>query len=84
MKVFQNAKQKNAYLVKIHRWYLFIWAHGEKELEGFLKDLNNFTTNLSFTHEASKNCIPFLDLKVKLIDRKLETDLYMRPTDHHQ
>ena len=43
-----------------------------------------FTPNLSFTHEARKNCIPFLDLKVKLIDVKLETDLYMKPTDRHQ
>ena len=49
-----------------------------------MKDLNNFTPNLSFTHEASKNCIPFLDLKVKLIDGKLETDLYMKPADCHQ
>ena len=56
----------------------FIWTHGEQELERLLKDLNKFTPNLSFTHEASKNCIPFLDLKVKLIDGKLETDLYMK------
>ena len=62
----------------------FIWTHVEQELERFLKDLNNFTPNLSFTHEASKNCIPFLDLKFKLIDGKLETDLYMKPTDCHQ
>ena len=58
----------------------FIWAHGEQELERFLKDLNN----LSFTHEASKNCIPFLDLKVKVIGGKLEIDLYIKPTDRHQ
>ena len=62
----------------------FIWTHGEQELEIFLKHLNSFTPNLSFTHEASKNCIPFLDLKVKLIDGKLETDLFMKPTDRHQ
>ena len=62
----------------------FIWTHGELELERFLKDLNNFTPNLSFPHEASKNCIPFLDLKVKLIDGKLETDLCMKPTDRSQ
>ena len=65
------------YLVDI----FFTWTHGEQELERFLKDLNNFTTDLIFTHEASKNCIPFLVLKVKLIDGKLETDLYMKPTD---
>ena len=62
----------------------FIWIHGEQELEIFLKHLSSFTPNLSFTLEASKNCIPFLDLKVKLIDGKLETDLYMKPTDHNQ
>ena len=33
----------------------FIWTHGEQELERFLKDLNNFTPNLSFTHEANEN-----------------------------
>ena len=53
----------------------FIWTHGEQELEIFLKHLNSFTPYLSFTHEASKSCIPFLDLKVKLIDGKLGTDL---------
>ena len=62
----------------------FIWTHGEQELEIFFKHLNNFTTNLSFTHEGSNNCIPFLDLKVKLLNGKLETDLYMKPTDRHQ
>ena len=65
-------------------YIFFIWTHGEQELERFLKDLNNFTPNLSFTHETSENCIPFLDRKVKLIDGILETDLYMKPTDRHQ
>ena len=37
-----------------------------------------------FTNEATKNCILFLDLKVKLIDEKLGTDLYMKPTNYHQ
>ena len=41
----------------------FIWTHGEQELERFLKDLNNFTPNLSFTHEAGINCIPFFESK---------------------
>ena len=60
-----------------------IWTHGEQEIFKFLKHLNSFTRNLSFPHEVSKTCIPFLDLKVKLIDGKLETDLCMKPTDGH-
>ena len=39
---------------------------------------------MSFTHETSKNCIPFLDHKVKLTGGKFETDLYMKLIDHHQ
>ena len=46
--------------------------------------LNSFTPNLSFTHEISKNFIPFLDFKVKVIDDKLENDLSIKPTDCHQ
>ena len=33
--------------------------------------------------KLAKNYIPYLDLKVKLIDGKLEIDLYMKPTDLH-
>ena len=62
----------------------FIWTHGEQKLERFSKDLNNFTPHQSFTYKASKNCIPYLDIKVKLIDSKLESDLYMKTTDCHQ
>ena len=79
-----NIKQKTAYYVKIHRWYLFYldsWWTGTRKI---LKDLNSFTPNLSFTHEASKNSTPFLNLKVKVIDGRLETDLYIKPTDRHQ
>ena len=83
-KVSRNAKQKTTYLVKINRWYLFIWSHGEQELERFLKNLEKFALNLSFIHEGSKNYIPFLDLKVKVMDGKLETDLNIKLTDRHQ
>ena len=84
-KSFQKRKAKKPLIwLRYIDDVFFIWTHSEQELERFLKDLNNFTPNLSFNHGASKNCIPFLDLKVKLIDGKLETDLYMKPTDRHQ
>ena len=69
------------YLVKINKWFLLYldswWTGARKIFQGF-------SPNRSFTYEASKNCIPFLDLNVKLIDGKLETDLYMKPIDRHQ
>ena len=31
----------------------FLWAHGEEKLTQFLKELNNFNSNLKFTYETS-------------------------------
>ena len=67
-----QSKKLLIWLRYIYSSIFFIWSHGEQELERFLKDLNNFTLNLSFTHEASKNCISFIDFKV--VDGNLETD----------
>ena len=75
-KSFQKRKAKKPLIwLRYIDDIFFIWTHGEQELERFLKDLNNFTLDLSFTHKASKNCIPFLDLQVKPIDGELETNL---------
>ena len=35
----------------------FIWTHGEEELKTFMGKFNNFTPNLSFIYESSKNGI---------------------------
>ena len=37
----------------------FIWTHGEEQLNLFLKDLNNFHLNLTFTHGKSQNSVDF-------------------------
>ena len=52
----------------------FIWTEGEDELEGFLNRLNNFHSNLKFTHEKSNLSINFFDVSVSIVDNKLETD----------
>ena len=62
----------------------FIWTHGEEKLKSFLEDLNKFEPYLKFTHEFSKESLPFLDLKVKLLEGKIKTDLYIKETDRHQ
>ena len=53
---------------------LFIWTHGEKELEKFTSSFNSLTPNLNFTYESSKKDMSFLDLKVSLSKLKLSTD----------
>ena len=54
----------------------FIWTHGEDKLKTFLENLNQFHPNIKFTHDSSTESIPFLDLRVKLSQGKLETDLH--------
>ena len=39
---------------------------------------------MKLTHEFSKESLPLLDLKVKLLERKIKTDLYIKETDRHQ
>ena len=49
-------------------WYryihdvFFIWTHGEEKLASCLNVLNNYHTNIKFTHESNKEHIPFLDI----------------------
>jgi hypothetical protein len=60
-----------------------IWKHGEDELLEFLEFLNSRVESIKFTITYSKQCVNFLDTKVKIVDGKLETDLYSKPTDSH-
>ena len=50
----------------------------------FIDQVNLFHPTIKFTAEYSKEEVNFLDLKIKLIDRKLKTDLFVKPTDTHQ
>ena len=62
----------------------FIWTHGEEKLKTFLKRLDTFDPSSKFTHELSKETLPFLDLKVKFSKGKISTDLYVKDTNRYQ
>ena len=62
----------------------FIWTYGLEKLESFLSRLNGFHPTLKFTHNHSKKFVNFLDVSVKINEGKIETDLYIKPTDCHQ
>ena len=40
----------------------FIWTHGKKELESFMKELNSFSDHIKFTFESDKENIIYLDV----------------------
>ena len=54
------------------------------KLKTFLENLNQFHSYIKFTHESSKESIPFLYLSVKLSQGKLGSDLHVKPTHRHQ
>ena len=61
----------------------FIWTHGQEKWNSFFKNLNSFHDSIKFTSEISTQSVPFLDMEVKLVEGKIETDLYTKPTDCH-
>ena len=62
----------------------FICTHGENSPKNFKMEFNNFNPNIKFTYEFSEASTNFLDLNVKLSNGKLQTSMYVKPTDRHQ
>jgi hypothetical protein len=60
-----------------------IWTHGLEALLQFIEYLNTRVPSIRFTHEYSDTNVSFLDTTVKLVNNKLESDLYSKPTDSH-
>ena len=62
----------------------FIWTHSDEELKEFMRELNSFDTNSKFTYEYSDKKVSFLDIQVDIVEGKLITSLFVKPTDLHQ
>ena len=60
------------------------WTDSQKNLNKFLKDLNEFYPNLKSTYEKPQVKINFLDLVIKISDGKIITDLHCKSMDIHQ
>ena len=62
----------------------FLWENGEEKLKEFIEHLNEKDPTIKFTAECSQTSINFLDVTVSLTGGKINTDLYVKPTDSHQ
>ena len=62
----------------------FLWEYGEEKLKEFIEYLNEKHPTIKFTAEWSQTSINFLDVTVSLIGGKINTNLYVKPTDSHQ
>ena len=49
-----------------------------------MRELNSFDTNIKFAYEYSDKRVSFLDLQVDIVEGKLITSLFVKPTDRHQ
>ena len=81
---FFKTQYNTLVIEKIHWWYLLYLDRFRKNVNKFLKDLNEFHPYLNFTYEKSQEKINFLHLLIKLTDGKIVTDLYCKSTDSHQ
>ena len=59
----------------------FIWTHGEEKVKSVLDKLSKCQRNIKF---AIKESIPFLDLVVKLSNKKIVIDLFIKDTNRYQ
>ena len=60
-----------------------IWQFGHEELDLFISYLNSCMPSMKFEAEKSLTDVAFLDVKVILKGRNIETTLYTKPTDSH-
>ena len=58
-----------------------IWKGSERELKEFLEVINTIHPSIKFDYKYSREKIEFLDTTVKLLNNKLTTTLYTKPTD---
>nr|XP_039254344.1 uncharacterized protein LOC120331335 [Styela clava] len=74
-KMLQTAKIKPLYYFRYIDDCFLIWTHGETELKDFLNHANSIHPTIKFTFDYSTENIAFLDIKVHIIDNKLETEI---------
>ena len=80
--VYKYRLQPLVYLRYLDDCFL-IWQHSEHELNEFVAYLNNCLPSIKFTMEKSMEEVNFLDTTVKIVNQRIETDLYCKPTDAH-
>ncbi|XP_033752172.1 uncharacterized protein LOC117335980 [Pecten maximus] len=76
--------------IKPFSWLRFIddieikWTSNRTSLDEFIDHANTFHPTIKFTAEVSTETNTFLDTSSTLLDGKINTDLYSKPTDTHQ
>ena len=62
---------------------LVLWNGTNERLNDLHKFINSIDSNLQFTMEIGGTSLDFLDLRITIVDNKLQTTVYSKPTDSH-
>ena len=62
---------------------LVIWVGQEIKLNNFLEFLNSQSDELKFTMEIGGKKLCFLNVLLSIVENKIETSVYSKPTDSH-
>ena len=54
-----------------------------EQLRAFFHDLNTFDPHLQFTMDVGEHGLHFLDLLISIVNNRMETTVYSKPTDTH-
>ena len=60
-----------------------LWTGSEKELQNFHQTANSIHPNIQVDLRYGTENIEFLDVKVSIVNNKIETDLFSKPSDKH-
>ena len=60
-----------------------LWNGNTERLNDFHKFIYSIDSNLQFSMEIGGTSLDFLDLRITIVDNKLHTTVYSKPTDSH-
>ena len=79
--IYNRIKNKSMLYLRFIDDIFFIWTSTEKELQQFIKEINQVHESIKFTAEFSRKEINFLDTTIYKRGNHLHTKSYKKPTD---
>lgn len=83
--LYQNFSYKPTHWMRYIDDIFLTWTHGLDKLTDFINHINQVHPTIKFTMNACTSNLPFLDLSLSINQetKKVDIDLYTKPTDSH-
>ena len=80
-KLFEKTPHLPLFYVRFIDDCFFLWTHGRETLNKFIDDFNGINESTTLTAEISETSQNFLDTNTRIVDGRLATTVYRKPTD---